>query len=97
MTAAATLSSTATFRAKALARENLDMVDTCLRITRARFHDLPSDDTLRGVGTEALWRAARRYDASKGASFSTYASRRVIGSMRDTRRRTCHVDYERGS
>ena len=71
----------------ARAVEYLPLVSECIRTARSRFYDLPGDTTLHGVGREALWRAVLRYDAERGASFRTYAYYRVMGSIRDARRR----------
>ncbi len=71
----------------ARAVEYLPLVSECIRTARSRFHDLPGDTTLHGVAREALWRAVLRYDAERGASFRTYAYYRVMGSIRDARRR----------
>jgi RNA polymerase sigma factor for flagellar operon FliA len=40
-------------------------------------------EELVSVGQEALFRAARRFDPTRGASFKTYAYKRVEGAMRD--------------
>lgn len=73
--------------AAALAEDNLDLVDRCRSVARARYDDLPGDTTLGGVGREALWRAALRYDHDSPATFRTYAWHRIMGSLLDARRR----------
>ena len=40
-------------------------------------------EELVSVGQEALFRASLRFDPTKGASFKTYAGKRVQGSMQD--------------
>jgi DNA-directed RNA polymerase specialized sigma subunit len=65
---------------KALTEAHLPLVRHCMRRARQRFPDMPADTTLQGIAREALWRAALRYDPSRGASFKTYAYYRVMGS-----------------
>jgi RNA polymerase sigma factor (sigma-70 family) len=75
------------FDPKILTVTYLPLVRHCMRRARNRFPDMPADTTLQGIATEALWRAALRYDPSRGASFKTYAYYRVMGSLLDARRR----------
>ena len=72
---------------KALTEAHLPLVNHCMRRMRYRYSDMPADTTLRGLATEALWKAALRYDPSHGASFKTFAYYRVMGSLLDARRR----------
>jgi len=63
-------------------------------------------DAVRGAGLEGLCRAAKRFDPAMGQSaFSSYAYRRVVGSMLDecrtldpnprfTERRTTEISLE---
>jgi len=46
-----------------------------------------SVDELRSFGVDGLYISIRRFDLDKGASFSTYASRRIYGSMIDCMRK----------
>lgn len=52
-------------------------IDLCRRATHL------DRDELVSVGSEALMRAARAYDASRGIPFGGYARRRIIGAFSD--------------
>ena len=66
---------------KALTEAHLPLVRRCMKRARYRYSDMPADTTLQGVAREALWRAALRYDPSRGASFKTYAYYWVVCAL----------------
>lgn len=53
-------------------------------------------DDLQSEGTLALLLCSRRFDASNGASFKTFAYRRVRGAMQDTYRLSRLMGRQRG-
>ncbi|MEO0436807.1 MAG: RNA polymerase sigma factor FliA [Pseudomonadota bacterium] len=69
--------------ADALVREYLPLVQRiALRLKAKLPPDIEVDDLLQ-VGLMGLLRAKESYDASQGASFSTYAGIRIKGAMLD--------------
>ena len=72
---------------KALVQDNLPLVGHVVRQTLSRMPDHVSRDDLTSAGMFALVQAAERFDATKGASFATYASLRIRGALVDELRR----------
>lgn len=94
-------------RVAELVEAHLPLVGHLVRETRSRVPGHVSADDLTSAGMFALVQAAEGYDASKGASFSTYAALRIRGALvdelrgldwasRSVRRRARQVDEVRG-
>jgi RNA polymerase sigma factor FliA len=94
-------------RTEELVRAHLPLVGHIVRETLSRVPGHVSHDDLSSAGMLALVQAAEGFDASKGASFATYASLRVRGALvdelrgldwasRSVRRRARQVDDARG-
>jgi len=66
--------------------ENTDLVELIARIVR-RTHPQVSMEDFQGAGHIGLVQAARRYRPGSGASFRTFASRRIRGEMLELVRR----------
>jgi RNA polymerase sigma factor for flagellar operon FliA len=89
-----------------LVAEFLPLVGYVVRDTMARVPGHVSRDDLMSAGRFALVQAAEAFDASKGATFTTYASTRIRGALvdelrsldwasRSVRRRARQVDEVR--
>lgn len=63
-----------------LVEEALPLVETLARRIGRRFPEVPAAD-FRSVGSEALVIAAREFDATRGASFESFAYLKVRGAM----------------
>ena len=73
------------YRAR-LVEGHLSLVEDVARRVRSNLMLPPTtglDDDLVGYGREALVRASRRYDATRGVPFGPYARHRVRGAMLD--------------
>jgi RNA polymerase sigma factor for flagellar operon FliA len=70
-----------------LVREAMPLVGHVVRSTLVRVPGHVDEDDLVGAGLAALVAAAKTYDASRGASFHTYATNRVRGAVLDELRR----------
>lgn len=57
----------------------------------ARVPPSVDHDAVRGAAYEGLCIAANSYDPSRGVSFARWASRRVLGAMRDEMREQDHL------
>ncbi|NUR09859.1 MAG: sigma-70 family RNA polymerase sigma factor [Nocardioidaceae bacterium] len=90
-----------------LVRENLPLVSYVVRDTLSRVPGHVSRDELMSAGRLALVQAVDGFDASRGASFTTYATTRIRGALvdelrsldwasRSVRRRARQVDDARG-
>lgn len=64
----------------------LPMVKRCAFLMAPRFGSEVGYDDLYGYGCVGLVKADRDYDESFGASFGTYARKRIVGEMLDGRR-----------
>jgi len=67
--------------------EHADLVKRVALHLASRLPDVVQLDDLMQSGMIGLLEAAKRYDGSLGASFSTYAERRIRGAMLDELRR----------
>ncbi len=67
--------------------EHADLVRKVALHLASRLPDVVQLDDLMQSGMIGLLEAAKRYDGSHGASFSTYAERRIRGAMIDELRR----------
>lgn len=79
---------------QALVTENLDWAFDTIRWRARRkyptFHLDP--DELRSMASLALVTSVRRYDRAAGASFRTFAARRVMGVLDDSLRRNGYAN-----
>lgn len=72
-------------REEALLRQHLPLLKTIYSQERWRYETLDGDD-LFSVGLIGLWKAARRYDPSKGYRFSSLAKSFIVGEWRHYQR-----------
>ncbi len=70
-----------------LITENIDLVKRIAYHLKARLPENTDVDDLMQSGLMGLVEAAKNYDASRGASFSTFAGIRIRGAMIDEVRR----------
>jgi RNA polymerase sigma factor (sigma-70 family) len=78
-----------------LAAEHFYLVERALVRYCSRYQDPEFEDRL-GDGAEGLCRAAKMYDADHedGASFATFATRRILGAMVDGYRVATHMNRQ---
>src|SRR4051812_29662637 len=67
------------------------LIDRLARRLVSRTGQQSAYDDLWSAGALGLLEAMRRFDATKGASFETFAEHRVRGSMLDELRRQDHL------
>jgi len=63
--------------------QNMDLVHHIARRLQQRLPPCVTFDDLSSAGTIGLMQAVDRFDASRGASFKTYAQHRIRGAMLD--------------
>jgi RNA polymerase sigma factor for flagellar operon FliA len=63
--------------------QNMDLVHHIARRLKQRLPPCVTFDDLSSAGTIGLMQAVDRFDASRGASFKTYAQHRIRGAMLD--------------
>jgi RNA polymerase sigma factor for flagellar operon FliA len=77
--------------ARELVETHLELVRKAAGMIHKRVGQYVELEELVSLGNEGLTEAAQRYDASRGATFSTFAWYRVQGAMIDGLRRTTNL------
>jgi RNA polymerase sigma factor (sigma-70 family) len=74
-----------------LVEQHIDLVRQTAQRMKATVPSIVEIDDLIGAGYLGLCKAAKLYRAARGASFATYATKRVWGSMVDWLRKMDHI------
>lgn len=69
----------------------ISLVHMVVRQMKKRLSDQVDEKDLFSSGLTGLWDASRKFDASQGAKFETYAVQRIRGAILDGLRQSDHV------